>query len=132
MNQAEAPPISKETYIKEASKALTQLGARHGITTVFEDFLMMSATAISNAVDKVHFEEREKLYMEAVQKYSKKELEEFPKLLAGLVCAMEPYAEAPVDILGELFHVLNLHNKYNGQFFTPGLVCDFIGKITLG
>lgn len=132
MNKVATPPINKETFIKEASQILTRLGAKHGITTVFEDFLRMSATAISNAVDKIHFEEREKLYMEAIQKYSKEELEEFPKLLAGLVCAMEPYTEEPVDILGELFHGLDLHNKYNGQFFTPGHVCDLMGKLTLG
>lgn len=45
---------------------------------VWQDFVTMYACAISNAVDKSHFEKREELYFKRIQKYNKKEQEIFP------------------------------------------------------
>lgn len=44
---------------------------------VWQDFVTMYACAISNAVDKSHFEKREELYLKRIQKYNKKEQEIF-------------------------------------------------------
>jgi type I restriction-modification system DNA methylase subunit len=33
------------------------------------------------------------------------------------------------DVLGALFHELELHNKYKGQFFTPMHVCTLMGAL---
>ena len=33
------------------------------------------------------------------------------------------------DVLGVLYHELELHNKYKGQFFTPQHICNMMGKI---
>ena len=38
---------------------------------VWQDFVTMYACAISNAVDKSHFEKREELYLKRIQKYNK-------------------------------------------------------------
>ena len=95
---------------------------------VFSDFVEMSAISLSNAVDLNHREEREKRYLQIVKKYNKEELLKFPELLGMLVGKME---EGPADYLGQLFHDLELHNKYKGQFFTPYPLCKMMAKIII-
>ncbi|GAB3514246.1 hypothetical protein GCM10027442_28630 [Emticicia fontis] len=89
----------------------------------------MSALAFSNAADKSHYEEREKRYLEIVGQYKKEEVNEFPNLLGMLVNHFE---EKPRDILGEIFHELELHNERKGQFFTPYPICRMIAKMLIG
>ena len=38
--------------------------------------------------------------------------------------------EGPKDILGAVFHDLELHNKYKGQFFTPQSIADMMAQIS--
>jgi len=91
----------------------------------------MAAISISNAVDWVHREAREAEYMSIVAKYGHSDVQLFPQMLAHLVEALERHAEEPVDVLGSIFHELELHNKYKGQFFTPQNVCDMMGMCTM-
>ena len=69
--------ISHDTRVREIVKLIESIGYRHGIQTIFDDYLTIASCAVSNAVDKVHFEEREALYMETIKKYSKEELQKF-------------------------------------------------------
>jgi len=87
----------------------------------------MSAISISNAVDWLHREKREAEYMEIVGRYEKKEVDLFPRMMFHLVEELERHADAPYDVLGAIYHELELHNKYKGQFFTPQNVCDMMG-----
>ena len=98
---------------------------------MFEDFLALASCSISNAVDCVNREKREAQYMETVGNYDKQEVELFPQMLAHLVEELERHAEMPCDVLGVIFHELELHNKYTGQFFTPQNVCDMMGLMSL-
>jgi hypothetical protein len=116
---------------KELLRMIQQLGAKYSTWNVFEDFLAMSSISFSNAVDWAHREEREAQYMEIVGRYEKAELDLFPQMLAYLVEEMERYAEDPTDVLGAIFHELELHNKYKGQFFTPQNVSDMMGAMTI-
>lgn len=121
-------------YRKEIVKIIGELGYRHSTWQVFSDFVEMSAIAISNSVDWTHKKERETRYLEIINTYEKREQILFPKLFAYLVNALE-YEVAingPSDILGGIFHELELHNKWKGQFFTPVNVCEAIGMITVG
>lgn len=70
--------------------------------------------------------------MESVGRYDKSEIDLFPQMLAHLIEELERHAEYPEDVLGGVFHELELHNKYNGQFFTPQHICDMMGMIVLG
>jgi hypothetical protein len=81
----------------------------------------MAACSISNSVDPHHREDREMQYMETVKKYSADEINIFPEIFAELVDVLERCAQADdiQDILGQVFHELELHNKWHGQFFTP-------------
>jgi len=121
------------TSTKPILDSIRQLSHRHSAWQVFSDFCELSAISISNAVDKVHFDEREKQYLERVKRYNKSELDLFPQMLASLIEIMQVHAEArlPEDILGQIFHELELHNKWKGQFFTPTNVCDMMARMSL-
>lgn len=94
----------------------------------------MTATAISNSIDRRQFEPREKAYLDTVKKYTKEELDLFPQMYAQLVLTLQKYAEdrCPRDVLGEVFHELNLQSEWHGQFFSPQHVCDMMGEISIG
>ncbi len=96
---------------------------------VWQDFVMMLACTISNAVDGSHFDERKAMYLKRIQKYNKKEQEIFPQLAAETVMALEKNPEQ--DFLGKIFMELNLSNDSGGQFFTPYTVCKMMAEMTL-
>ena len=116
---------------KELLRLIRQLSQKYSTWAVFEDFLALSALSVSNAVDWTHKEEREAQYMEIVSRYEKPEVDLFPEMFIHLVKALEQHSKQPTDILGQVFHELELHNKYKGQFFTPQHICDFMGMVTL-
>lgn len=97
---------------------------------VWKDFVFVFACALSNPVDKLHYEEREALYLQTIQKYNKQEQSFFPQLAAEVVNALEENPEQ--DFLGKLFMELNLGNDSCGQFFTPYHVCEVMAKISIG
>ena len=94
----------------------------------------MSAISISNTVDYTHREEREQRYLDIIGSYDKKHQELFPEMLAQLVLGLDEKAQTTgtEDILGLIFHELELHSVYSGQFFTPPHISDFMAKITCG
>ena len=97
---------------------------------VWKDFVVVFACALSNPVDKLHYEEREALYLKTIQKYNKQEQLFFPQLAAEVVNALEENPEQ--DFLGKLFMELNLGNDSGGQIFTPYHVCELMAKISIG
>lgn len=111
-------------------KLFRELTYRHSPWPAWSDFIVLSACAISNAVDKEHRSEREALYMKTVSKYTKQELDIFPQLLAEMTLALEANPEQ--DFLGTLYMELNLGNDRGGQFFTPYSVCQLMAEITTG
>lgn len=123
--------VSHDTRVKEMIKLIESIGYRHGISTVFDDYLTIASCAVSNAVDKVHFDERESLYMQTIKKYSKEELQKIVELHAMVVNALEQSLYSS-DLLGELYHSLNLSNSRNGQFFTPIHIAEFMAEAMLG
>ena len=97
---------------------------------VWQDFVIMYACAISNAVDKAHYDEREAMYLKRIQKYSKEEQEIFPQLVAEVIFALERNPEQ--DFLGKIFMELGLSNDSGGQFFTPYNICKMMAEMTVG
>lgn len=118
-------------------KTIRRLGEVHSVWNVFTDFVELSAISLANAADlrPEVWEKREKQYLATIGKYSPDEQKLFPEMFADLVEALEyelTWRNAPADVLGTLFHELELHNKYKGQFFTPQNVCDMMAEITFG
>lgn len=112
---------------------IKSIATKHTVWSVFEDWVKMSAIAISNAIDRKHHEERETEYLETVRKYTPEEQNIFAQMLGELVIALdkENKEDGPKDLLGQIFHSLELHNKYKGQYFTPPAICNLMGSIAL-
>ena len=118
---------------REIVSGIQKLAYRHPAYQIFQDWLEISAIAISNSVDLANFEDREKRYLELINQY-KEEQNALVELFATLVRNLTDEVETsgtPRDVLGEVFHGLELHNKYKGQFFTPNHICEFMGRAVL-
>jgi hypothetical protein len=133
--------MAKKNEITHASDHKTEIirlikeaAYSHDTYKVFNDFLEMSAISISNQVDFTHREEREKRYLDLINSYEKKQQQLFPEMFAHLVEALEEHAQTtgPEDVLGRVFHGLDLHNKYKGQFFTPQHISDMMALCVCG
>ncbi len=123
-------PAPVTDHQKELVKIFERLaGGRHNRWQVFADFCEMAAISFSNAVDLVQRDAREAEYMKIIKKYDRAEVELFPQALGELVLAMEQHSS---DVLGRVFHDLELHNKWAGQFFTPYDVSRMMAKMTIG
>ena len=120
-------------HIKKFVKLLEKLRLNHNAFTAFSDFCELAAIAISQAVN--FDDEREENYLRVIHKYTHDESEIFPEMLACIVNEMEP-AEGKIpryyDVLGELFGELELTDSWKGQFFTPQVVSDMMGLMTVG
>jgi type I restriction-modification system DNA methylase subunit len=114
-------------YVKEIIQKLERLGRKYSTWRVFTDFVALAAIEISAAVDLAQKAEREAQYIEIAKKYDKAERPVFAELFCALVMALEA-AGRPRDVLGEIFHALELHNRFKGQFFTPQPVADFMAE----
>ncbi len=125
MSRRSKPPTD-QAY----TKIFQTLTYRFSPWEVWKDFIVMYACALANPFDKVHYQEREKLYLEIIGKYDKKEQALFPQLAAEVVNALEENPEQ--DFLGKLFMDFGLGNHAAGQFFTPYHVCECMAKMTVG
>lgn len=114
---------------RELEKLYNKLCHRYSRYEVWQDMVVMIASAIANAVDKRFFNEREARYMRIVQKYTKDELNVFPEFFSHIVLGMEQHPDC--DFLGELYMDLELGNKHAGQFFTPYDVCRMMASVTI-
>ena len=119
-------------YKKELIKHIEALRYKYSTWQVFSDFVEMAAISISNSVNWLHKEEREERYLEIINSYDKKSQERFPEMFACLVNALQRSIKTTglTDILGQVFHDLELHSKWHGQFFTPMSVCNAMGSMT--
>lgn len=101
---------------------------RHQTWEVWQDFITITACAISNAVDKAenHWKKREDMYMERVMKYTKEERMLFPKLYNMLVNCIHENPDQ--DFLGSIYMELKLSSHWTGQFFTPYHICEVMGR----
>lgn len=125
MKQQNGPPNNRPFI-----KLFNQLTYRFSPWEVWQDFITMFACALSNPVDKLHYQERENLYLKLISKYNTKEQLIFPQLATEVIIALEENPEQ--DFLGSIFMELGLGNDRKGQFFTPYHVCEFMAKVTIG
>ncbi len=107
---------------------------------VFEDFCKICSCSLHNAYKdnpimakscyRDLYESRENEYLKVVGKYKKEVFNDyFPLMLANLTSLL---LQEPKDYLGTIFEKLNLSQHFNGQFFTPPHICEFMAEITLG
>jgi type I restriction-modification system DNA methylase subunit len=120
-------------YFNEVSKYFDQLGRRHDLSSVFNELLTMAICSYhrTNIQSRLQVKDaaNEELYMKTIAKYEIDEINTFPKILGCLHLQVhnEPYS----DVLGEYF-MQNITHGQNGQFFTPGPICEMMAKMQNG
>ena len=120
------PPQTTRDYLATLEHAIRQLSYSQHLFTTFRHFVELSAIAFSNVADPINKAARETQYLSIVTQYKPEEFQKFPPLLGMLVACLE---HEPTDVLGVLYHRLELHNEQSGQFFTPYPVCQAMAKM---
>src|SRR2546421_2400700 len=120
------PPQTTRDYLATLEHAIRQLSYSQHLFTTFRHFVELSAIAFSNAADPINKAAREAQYLAIVKQYKPDTFRKFPELLGMLTQCLE---QEPTDVLGVLYHRLELHNEQSGQFFTPYPVCQAIAKM---
>lgn len=116
--------MEKIDYLKEFMAKLQSLDRSRSLTIVFKDFLTLCTCSLAQTFYRS--DELEQKYLQTIKQYTKEQAEEFSKLLAFLVMALE---EKYQDFLGEVFMRLNLGNSSIGQYETPYTVSKFMAEI---
>lgn len=131
MKERKKKNISRQQYDarKEFIKVFKRLANRHEGLIIWRDFIVLFACAISNALDKANYNQREELYLSTIKRYEEKEQPLFPKLVSAVILALEENPEQ--DFLGKAYQELRLSSRSKGQIFTPYHVCQFMSKICL-
>jgi type I restriction-modification system DNA methylase subunit len=115
------PPQTTRDYLATLEHALRQLSYSQHLFTTFRHFVELSAIAFSNVADPINKATREEQYLRIAKQYTPEAFQQFPELLGMLTLCLE---HEPTDVLGVLYHRLELHNEQSGQFFTPYPVCQ--------
>lgn len=118
----------KKEHRREFVELFRKLCYRHSDWQVWQDFICLTATALSQPFN--FRKDREDRYLRIIKGYEKSEQEIFPQMLAEIVMAFQQ--EGFADILGELYMELQLYNKWRGQFFTPYNLCLMMSKMVSG
>ena len=120
------PPQTTHDYLATLERTIRQLSYSQHLFTTFRHFVELSAIAFSNVADPSNKAAREEQYLRIVKQYTPEAFQKFPELLGLLTLCLE---QEPTDVLGVLYHRLELHNEQSGQFFTPYPVCLAMAKM---
>lgn len=126
-----------KNYKKRIEKGFIILTHARSQYEVWSDLMLLYANSLVNNCTlhyKEHeklksiWEEREKQYIDTINKYNEKEQKIIVQMFSLLVLEYEqhPYQ----DLLGEIYMMLGISSKNNGQFFTPFNVCDCMSELT--
>jgi len=100
---------------------MEQLARRHGVHSIFSDFLTLLMCAFSLG-------QREEEYLKTIRKYEKPEAYKISEALAALIVEMTGDGTGMVDVLGDYFERFLSYGR-NGQFFTPQHLCDMMARL---
>lgn len=129
---SDAMTIAEKMMLKKKiENTIHGLSLKYGAWNVFSEWVEVCAISIANAVDKSNFERREARYFDIYNKYGKENMTKFSEMFAWFTIYLEHImeTEGPKDVLGEIFHEMNLHNEANGQFFTPNNISRMTGSM---
>lgn len=103
----------------EIIRTIEELSGKYSGYEVFSDWIRCIALSISNTSQLIHdkiWEERERTYLDTINRYSDKEKTGLYKMTACLVDTLE---DGPDDVLGRIYMESDMGSKATGQFFTP-------------
>ena len=121
--------VTKQQYTGLVKLYNSMIGS-HQLWELWQDSMTMFALSISNTVDGRYRDKREAMYMDIAHKYTKDEVQVFPKIFGEIVMQLEDEPEQ--DLLGDLYMQLDLGSHWHGQFFTPYNLCAMMAKTQLG
>ena len=110
-------------------KLYNSLIGTHQLWELWQDSMTMFALSISNSIDSRFSEQREQMYLDIAHKYTREEMQVFPKIFGEIVMQLERNPEQ--DFLGDLYMQLELGSHWHGQFFTPYSLCAMMAKMQL-
>lgn len=113
----------------DITKKILKIGNSQGVDRAFTTFIELLATLLASDGDSVNSEERKRRYQEINDSLSADIRKEYSELIDLVKQTFEENADDPVDILGVVFHELNLHNAWHGQFFTPNDVARLMAML---
>ena len=122
-----AARIFRSVHQKNIVQLFEGMSVRHSRWQIWQDWIVMSAIAVSNVCDSAHREKREETYRTLSSKYTESEMNVFSQMFAEMVQGMD--VNTNQDFLGELFMGLELGNDHAGQFFTPYCICSAMAKL---
>lgn len=123
-----ADTLSKPSSAQLISE-IQKLGQTHGLNFVFTTFLELMATSLATELDPLHQEERNTRCNEIISGLSSEAVSSYARMCALLYLAVREHVDEPCDILGEIYHELQLNNEWNGQFFTPDNICRMMAMM---
>ena len=120
-----------EDIIKRINASVYRFDKHQLISDVFE----CGAITISNMVDLMNKEEREKRYLQVIKKYQKEEqtlIAEIFAMIFALLSSVVYDNGRFYDNLGELFMRCNQGSSSAGQYFTPFQVSAMMAQMIIG
>ncbi|MCA8355611.1 N-6 DNA methylase [Burkholderia cepacia] len=120
--------------MRSLENSITLLGRKYSVERVFSDFVELAALAISNSVDRQHFDTREERYLALIRGYTRDEANQFAHMLSDLTLGLEEAlaVDGPRDLLGPLFMRLDIRSRSAGQFFTPFEISKLMASMQVG
>lgn len=97
------------TTVDSFVKVVQSLAGARDVSELWRDFIELSSCTISNALDKVRFDVRERAYCSIAKKYGKDGMAVMAKLFAGVVLALEKNPSQ--DFLGSVYTSLRLQQQ---------------------
>ena len=120
-----------EDIIKRINASVYRFDKHQLISDVFE----CGAITISNMVDSMDKDEREKRYLQVIKKYQKEEqtlIAEIFAMIFALLSSVVYDNGRFYDNLGELFMRCNQGSSSAGQYFTPFQVSAMMAQMIIG
>jgi type I restriction-modification system DNA methylase subunit len=117
---------ANKEHRKTLVKTIEKLAYKYGRHNVFNDFVYMSAAALSQPMN--YRQEREDEYLRRIKMYDKDTQVLLAGMLGELVLAFEK--ERFADILGDIYSSMNLTNSSSGQVFTPYHICKMMAAMS--
>ena len=121
----------KDNLLNEIIKDYEFFRYKHNMIDVLKDSFCIMANTISNQVDMLHFDTREKEYLQVINQYSKEEQEQLSKIFGKLILLCDTKDGVYNDYLGQIFMRTETNSKMHGQFFTPYHISQLMANISL-
>lgn len=111
-------------------KTIQKISGKYNQNQIFTDWTTCCAMSFANIKEEneIIFKQREDLYLNIINKYSKSERDMFAEMLSELTLSLD---EELGDSLGKVFMTMNQANKAIGQFFTPFSTSKLCAQIIL-